>query len=191
MLHDLAAQDSDASLARRLRRYTQPDLLAPQEHRFNVPQIGRAAVFAFGVMLPRPREEVFQRQPIDPADRTIPYELPEADQEVAAVVVGRLAPVVQHPFQMLVDQLRQQQPGIGVGQGCGLLYGKRHIAGDEFTFKLSERGFRIFAVLAEGKSSPHFLNLDLGVVDPGPGVLAQLVLSKSHVKFGFVRENDC
>ena len=31
MLHDLAAQDSDASLARRLRRYTQPQLLAVDE----------------------------------------------------------------------------------------------------------------------------------------------------------------
>ena len=31
MLHDLAAQDSDASLARRLRRYTQPQLLAIDE----------------------------------------------------------------------------------------------------------------------------------------------------------------
>ena len=31
MLHDLATQDSDASLARRLRRYTQPDLLAVDE----------------------------------------------------------------------------------------------------------------------------------------------------------------
>ena len=31
MLHDLAAQDSDISLARRLRRYTQPQLLAVDE----------------------------------------------------------------------------------------------------------------------------------------------------------------
>jgi DNA replication protein DnaC len=31
MLHDLAAQDSDASLGRRLRRYTQPQLLAVDE----------------------------------------------------------------------------------------------------------------------------------------------------------------
>lgn len=31
MLHDLAAQDSDKSLARRLRRYTQPQLLAVDE----------------------------------------------------------------------------------------------------------------------------------------------------------------
>lgn len=31
MLHDLAAQDSDASLTRRLRRYTQPQLLAIDE----------------------------------------------------------------------------------------------------------------------------------------------------------------
>ncbi len=31
MLHDLAAQDSDTSLARRLRRYTQPQLLAVDE----------------------------------------------------------------------------------------------------------------------------------------------------------------
>ena len=31
MLHDLAAQDSDASLARRLRRYTQPQVLAIDE----------------------------------------------------------------------------------------------------------------------------------------------------------------
>ncbi len=31
MLHDLASQDSDASLARRLRRYTQPDLLTVDE----------------------------------------------------------------------------------------------------------------------------------------------------------------